>query len=100
MVTTPETLGGFTIPAERDGRGWHDLAMERARIEGIPVPSEPCANSSARRSLPTWDDVAEVQAILDHYGITLDAIREHQAAEAEAVKAGTVVPISTARPGP
>lgn len=49
---------------------------------------------------PQLTGLAEVQAILDRHGITLDAIREHQAAEAEAVKAGTVVPISTARPGP
>lgn len=44
----PLTLGGFPLPAEHDAKGWHDLAVQRARLEGIPFPSEPRADTSAR----------------------------------------------------
>jgi hypothetical protein len=32
------TLGGLTVPGDHDGQGWHDLAVHRAAIEGIPLP--------------------------------------------------------------
>lgn len=85
----PQALGGSPVPGEHDAKGWHDLAEQRAAVEGIPFP----ASLSERRPWPTVAELENVADILDRHGITPEVIAEHIAAEQAAVAEGTVAPL-------
>ena len=91
-----QTLGGLTVPDDSDGQGWHDLAEQRAAVEGIPSPwSAAFAANLAELGVPvpTPDKLAEVDAILTRHGITMAAIAAEIDAEQDGIVAGTIVPI-------